>query len=167
MLSLNFAIAALILSSCSTTPSPEIPDGLVTPVYQEMKKVEWLIGSWRGTSPEGVFGEQWEVTNDSTYSGSGYFVYGKDTVSLETLRLVQEGNKLFYEPTVKKQNDGKAVRFEMTTVMDHSILFENPAHDFPQKISYTLINKDSVVAEISGQQKGKHRSELFPMSRVK
>lgn len=40
-----------------------------------------------------------------------------------------------------------------------------PAHDFPQRISYTLIHKDSLLAEISGTRNGIAQRKLFPMKR--
>jgi hypothetical protein len=138
-----------------------------SPAYELIRKLNWLSGSWSGRSPDGIFGEGWELVNDSVYHGKGYFIVGKDTVSSESLRLVQEGTQLFYEPTVKNQNGGKAVRFEMTSLSENTVVFENPSHDFPQKINYTLVNPDSLVAEISGEIEGKHRSEVFAMARKK
>ncbi|HOZ87196.1 MAG TPA: DUF6265 family protein [Bacteroidia bacterium] len=135
--------------------------------YDVLRKLNWLSGSWSGKSPDGIFGEAWEQANDSVYHGKGFFIVGKDTVSSESLRLVQEGTQLFYEPTVKNQNGGKAVRFEMTSLTENAVVFENPSHDFPQKINYTLVNPDSLVAEISGEVEGKHRSEVFAMARTK
>lgn len=161
----GYVIAAIGLVSCSN--SVEAPEETAVQQYAQIKKIGWLVGSWRGTSPEGVFGETWQMRNDSILSGKGYFVVGKDTVSMEALRLVQEGNKLYYEPTVNNQNNGKAVRFELTSMSDTTMIFENAAHDFPQKICYRLINADSLVAEISGQSNGEARSELFPLSRMK
>jgi hypothetical protein len=47
------------------------------------------------------------------------------------------------------------------------MIFENPAHDFPQFISYTKITTDSLVAEISGTKNGQARKQRFPMKRIK
>jgi hypothetical protein len=45
--------------------------------------------------------------------------------------------------------------------------FENRKHNYPQKISYTQISKDSLVTEISGMQSGKLSSEKYIMLRTK
>jgi hypothetical protein len=90
-----------------------------------------------------------------------------DTISSESIQLVQEGDKLLYVPVVRKQNEGKRVVFTLSFSTDNQLVFENPQHDFPQKILYTLINNDSLLAEISGTYNGKHQSEKFPMSRAK
>lgn len=160
-------LGIVMFTSCENAQKKETHSDANAPEYNLLRKLSWLPGTWAGTSPEGVFGESWQEGNDSLYNGKGFFVVGKDTVSSESLRLLQEGSKLFYEPTVKNQNDGKAVRFEMTELTDNTCVFENAAHDFPQKISYTLVTPDSLVAEISGLVEGKARSEVFPMARRK
>ena len=125
----------------------------------------WLIGNWKGTSAEGICIEQWQFRNDTTYIGEGYFIRGRDTLSQESLRLVQMGERLWYVPTVKNQNHGKPVPFKLTMARPHELLFENPTHDFPQKIAYTLHGNDSLEAVISGTVNGKEKSERFSMQR--
>ena len=77
------------------------------------------------------------------------------------------GIELFYIPTVKEQNSGKAVKFKLTSSSDTQLIFKNPKHDFPHTISYTQISNDTLLAEISGMMEGKHNSRKFPMTRVK
>ena len=81
--------------------------------------------------------------------------------------MIEERNgEVYYVPTVKTQNAGKAVEFKMTYSTDKEWVFENPQHDFPQKITYTMITGDSLVAEISGTIEGQLRSEKFPMKKA-
>lgn len=129
-----------------------------------IKQAEWLLGTWQNTTPRGVLVEQWQKLNDSTYTGKSYFWAGKDTAFTENIALEQRGGKLYYIPTVKNQNNGKPVKFTQTGA---GLVFENPAHDFPQKITYQQVKPDSLLAEISGMSKGKPRSQKFPMGRVK
>lgn len=133
----------------------------------ELPKANWLLGDWENQTKEGLMIETWEQQNDSTFFGYSYFLIGKDTVSTEKISLVQEGEELFYIPTVGNQNEGKPIRFKKTLATAQQLVFENPAHDFPQKITYTQINKDSLVAEISGLMEGQQRSQAFPMGRKK
>jgi hypothetical protein len=74
---------------------------------------------------------------------------------------------LTYTATVEGQNDDKPVAFKLTTATEKQMVFENPKHDYPQKISYTQITPDSVVAKISGIQQGKPSSEQFSMKKIK
>jgi hypothetical protein len=126
-----------------------------------------LIGSWENQMEQGKLVETWEKTNDSTYSGKSYFIKDKDTLSNEVIMLMQKGNDLFYIPTVKGQNNDEPVVFSLTSVSAKQMVFENPKHDFPQKITYRQVTPDSLVAEISGIDQGKAASETYPMSRKK
>jgi len=128
---------------------------------------QWLIGSWKNQSAKTLDIETWKKLNDSTLLGRSYSLAGSDTASSEHIRLEQHTGKLYYIPTVKNQNNGKAITFTLTSSNKKQLVFENPEHDFPQKISYTLITKDSLLAEISGLRKGKLKAIQFPMKRVK
>jgi hypothetical protein len=135
--------------------------------FSELEKANWLLGEWQSNSPEGNATEVWEKENDSTFVGKSYFVIGKDTVSSESISLQQNGKDLFYIPTVKGQNNGQPVKFALTSSPNKQLVFENTKHDFPQKISYTQITNDSLLAEISGKMDGKQNSQKFSMTRVK
>lgn len=157
------------LSSCKQeTKATETETETTAPVktYAHMDKANWLIGKWGHTSKEGTLTETWVKTNDSVYKGATYFVVGgKDTVFAETVDLIQENDKLAYIASVPGQNKEKPVRFDMTSISDNTIIFENPAHDYPNKIVYNKIGNDSVFAEIFGVQKGKPATEKFAMKR--
>ena len=133
----------------------------------DIKKAEWLIGTWENKSLKGSIYETWSKTNDNELSGKSYILKEKDTIVFESIRLVQEPDSLFYIPIVKNQNKGLPVRFSAKTISETQLIFENPQHDFPQIISYTKINTDSLTAEISGTKNGQNRKQTFPMKQVK
>lgn len=133
----------------------------------DIKKAEWLIGTWENKTPKGSIYETWNKTNDNEFSGKSYIIKEKDTIVFENIRLVQEQDGLFYIPTVKSQNDALPIRFAVKTISETELVFENKQHDFPQIISYTKITSDSLVAEISGIKNGKERKQEFPMKRLK
>lgn len=132
------------------------------PSFKELEKANWFLGRWENKTPEGTFSEEWKVENDSVLKGESYFINGKDTLFAETVRLVQRQSDLFYIVTVPNQNEEKPVAFKLTSSTSDYLVFENPAHDFPKKISYKLVNKDSLYAEISGDGK----KQGFPFKRV-
>lgn len=135
--------------------------------FSLIEKASWLIGKWQNNSTEGNVTEIWEKSNDSTFIGKSYFVVGKDTISSETIKLEQNNEELFYIPTVRDQNNRQPVKFRLTSLTNKQLVFENPEHDFPQKISYTQIRNDSLIAEISGVLDGKQNSQKFPMRKIK
>lgn len=130
-------------------------------------QARWLVGSWKNQSAKTLDLETWNKLNDSTFLGRSYSLAGADTVSSERISIEQHAGKLYYIPTVKNQNDGKAVTFTLTSSDNKHLVFENPEHDFPQKITYTQITNDSLVAEISGMHKGRQKAIIFPMKRVR
>ncbi len=136
-------------------------------LQHSLTEAEWLIGKWQNNSPEGVLTENWIQLNDSLFTGESFFVVANDTLFSESIQIAQQGEELFYIPTVENQNGGLPVTFKLTSATGNQLVFENAAHDFPQKISYTLVGQDSLVAEVSGLSKGKPQTEQFAMVKVK
>lgn len=132
-----------------------------------ISKAEWLIGTWENKTRRGTIYESWVKTGETELAGKSFMIKDKDTIVFENIKLVQEPGGLFYIPTVKGQNQGLPVRFKGRSISETQLIFENPAHDFPQIISYTKISADSLVAEISGMRNGQERKQQFPMRRVK
>ncbi len=130
-------------------------------------KAQWLLGEWSNTSPEGTVVEKWAKQNDSTYLGNAFFVVEGDTVSSEIVTLEQKGAELFYVPTLEDQNDGNPVTFKLSEITDTKMVFENPTHDFPQKITYSKVDAENIMAEISGTVDGEPQVHQFPMQKVK
>ncbi|OPC67286.1 hypothetical protein DSC47_01485 [Elizabethkingia miricola] len=127
----------------------------------------WLIGTWENKTSRGSVYESWKKINENELAGKSYAVKGADTIIFETVQLKQEGGNLYYIPTVRNQNNGEPVSFKAYTITDHKMVFGNPEHDFPQSVSYTKVNADSLVAEISGVKNGNVRHQTFPMRRLK
>jgi hypothetical protein len=132
----------------------------------KIKAAQWLIGKWENKSADGNFEETWKKVNDSTFQATSYFIKGKDTLHFETITLQQKEEDLTYRSTVQGQNNDKAVSFQLNTKIEKQLVFENLKHDYPQKISYTQITKDSLVAKIKGIIDGKSTSEQFPMKKT-
>jgi hypothetical protein len=135
--------------------------------YTELSKANWLIGNWENELEGGTMTESWEKANDSTFKGASYFMKNKmkDTIHLESVELTERNGLVSYNPTVQGQNNDLPVVFKLTSATAKQLVFENPAHDYPQKITYTQITADSLVAEISGMQQGKPASEKYPMKK--
>lgn len=131
----------------------------------KIKKADWLIGNWENTSPDGILTENWEKVNDSTFNAASYFIKGKDTIHFENIILAQLGETLTYKATVKGQNDDKPVSFPSTSESDKQLVFENPKHDYPQKITYTKGANKTLTAKISGKLNGKPTTERFIMKK--
>ncbi len=155
-------LVILFVSSCSDS---RISETSAVKSDNEIGKAYFLVGNWQNTTPEGVLTETWSKQNDSVLAGQSYFITGKDTSFSETIKLEQRGYELFYIPSVKDQNGGLPIEFKLSAASPTRLIFENPAHDFPSKITYSLVTKDSLVAEISGSVNGKINTQQFLMKR--
>ncbi|MCU0393686.1 MAG: DUF6265 family protein [Thermoflexibacter sp.] len=155
---ISLGIVALLFACATFKPSDK---------FDKIEKASWLLGKWANANPKRTLLEVWQKENDSTYTSQGYMIRNQDTTQTESISLEQRANQLFYVPTVKGQNNNAPVRFTLTQQTESQVVFENPKHDFPQKITYTLIHKDSLFAEVSGKIQGAERSQKFPMKRIK
>ena len=134
--------------------------------FDKLEKMNWLLGNWENEMPEGVLTETWTKENDSTFSGTTYFIINKkDTVHSEAIILKQLNDELIYRPTVKGQNNDEPVDFKLSSESENSFSFENTKHDYPQKIVYKKVNETNMVATISGMQQGKQSTESYPMKK--
>jgi len=122
---------------------------------------QWMLGRWEWKKPEGQLVEQWEQINDSVFQGRSFYCQGKDTLHFETISLESKANQVLYIATVRGQNQEKPVSFRQTKPG----VFENPKHDYPQKISYRRNAKGQMVAQISGIQNSKLSFETFTLTR--
>ena len=125
------------------------------------------MGTWTQQSEQGILEETWKSVNDSTFEGTSYFIKGKDTLHNETIVLQQKGENLIYKATVKDENNDEAVSFPLTSTTEKNLVFENPKHDYPQKINYKLAGATTLIAKISGKQAGKVTSETYTLKKMK
>lgn len=132
-----------------------------------LNEIDWLIGTWENNSDKGNLLEIWKKENDSVYSGQSFYIKAKDTLHFESIQLKQISDSLLYSSSVKGQDNDLALDFKLTSKTQNQFVFENPKNDYPKKIVYKLITKDSLVAIISGFQQGKASSETFSMKKIK
>ena len=157
-------IVSILSSSCNKYDAK----GNLIKSYDELQKAKWLLGEWEKSDSLGILKEIWISKDDSTFVGQSYYIQNKkDTLHNEQIELIQDGEHLIYSATVKGENNDTAIPFQMTKDQDSLLVFENPKHDYPQKIQYKLEKNGSIVATVSGKQNGKSNSESYPMTKIK
>lgn len=120
---------------------------------------KWLEGEWKLQGAEAY--EVWQWQNDTLLAGASFRQKGEEMVRDENIVLTSRSNSFYYIPQVFTQNQAKPVEFLITAYTDTSFTAENPAHDFPQKITYTLLDRQNLRAIIKGHVKGKARQVEF------
>lgn len=119
----------------------------------KMKQLHWLVGEWQRTNekPERTTIELWELQDNGNLKGVGLTTEGDELVFKEELTLQLEGEKIQYIADVP--DNLQLTAFLLTESSDDKMVFENPEHDFPKKISYERLTDDTMKAVVSGNEK--------------
>lgn len=124
----------------------------------------WLSGCWAAADQEAGSGEQWMPPAGGTMFGVSRSVRDGKTVAFEFIRIVeQEDGGLEFIASPSGQS---TTSFSMSSVNDKEVIFENPGHDFPQRIIYRLMSEEVLLGRIEGTTNGTERAVDFPMERI-
>lgn len=158
---LAFSITSLgIAVSCKSDKNPKRnPD-------QALSQLQWLVGSWEGSTKFGTARESWQKMNDSVLIGEGSMVNPDGTTSSEKLSIELQKGNLFYIPIMMKDSVLMATNFVMSSNSSDVWIFENSTNKFPTKIKYIKKSNDNFIAELVGKnEEGKLDSFTFDFKR--
>ena len=128
-----------------------------------IERVSWIAGCWEGRTATRVYTEQWMKPLGGLMLGVSRTVAGERAVAFEFLQIRADGTDLFY---VAKPSGQAEASFKLTRASEREAVFENPQHDFPQRIIYRLQPDGSLIARTEGKSNGTDRAVDFPMKRV-
>ena len=123
----------------------------------------WLSGCWERRTARGAVTEQWMPPGGGMLLGAGRTVRGDSVTEYEQLRIHERGDTVVYHATPSGQAPAE---FRTTQVSDTLVAFDNPAHDFPQRVLYRRGPADSLFARIEGTRNGQRRGVDFRYARV-
>ncbi|MEO6447205.1 MAG: DUF6265 family protein [Gemmatimonadaceae bacterium] len=118
----------------------------------------WLTGCWELSAGDRRTVEQWERTPDGELRGSSVSFKGTTETGSERMRIHALGGAITFWAYPSSQQPAE---FRAIAVGAREATFENPEHDFPQRISYRRQGGDSLVARIEGDRDGRRRSVTF------
>ena len=121
----------------------------------------FLKGAWEGVRPGMKFEERWTEEAGGLMLGVARTVKGERAIGFEFLRIEFRGDGIFY---VAQPGGGPKTEFKLTASDGKSATFENPAHDHPKLIRYTLGADGSLKAELDGAE-GKQAFVFKPVTR--
>jgi hypothetical protein len=134
-MSKSMAAAAAMLCLTAFTPTPG-------------DRPFWLGGHWvQEDKDRSSWTEETWLSRGRMLVGVGMSGSGEVTKSYEYMRIEtdKEGRTTFWA----SPQGAKAVPFKMVSLSAAEVVFENPANDFPTRITYRRSN-DLLVATISG-----------------
>ena len=130
----------------------------------DIDRLSFIAGCWSLTRPNGTkIEEQWLAPAGGAMIGMSRSVRDGKLREFEFMRIVPAADgKLQYVAIPSGQAEAA---FPLKQIAENTVTFEAPEHDFPQRILYRLVDKDTLVARIEGSVGGQARSADFPYKR--
>jgi hypothetical protein len=142
-------------SACSGPP-PSSTGGPIDRLW-------WLSGCWEASSETQVTEEQWMEPRGNSMLGMNRTLRNRTLVGYELVVIRADSGSLVFQAHPSGQ--ASAV-FTQLALSDTSVVFENPEHDFPQRIGYSQRGSDSLYAWIWGVAGGEVRTIDFRYERA-
>lgn len=123
----------------------------------------WLAGCWERRGESSLYREQWMAPAGGMMMGMSHSAAGDATREFEQLRIEEKDGQLAY---VALPSGQELATFTSTACSDTLVVFENLAHDFPQRVIYRRRADGSLLARIEGMRDGQLRGVDFPLFRA-
>jgi len=133
---------------------------------RKLDDLSWFSGCWESNNKGKnlLISEQWMKPAGGMMLGVGRTVKDGKAVDFEFLRIEQRGDDVFY--IAKPRANKEETLFKLIKLENWSVIFENPEHDFPQRVIYKR-EGEKLTGRIEGNNKGKFMGIDFPMVRAK
>lgn len=141
------------------------------PASRDISQLHWMAGAWVNDSEQSCSEEHWMPPRGGSMIGMNRMLrkaagdpVQERTVFYEFLRIEQNAEGLVYLASPKGRQPSTA--FKLSRIAANEVVFENPEHDFPQRITYRR-DADTMHARIEGTQNGQPASEEWTWRLVK
>lgn len=131
---------------------------------RDIRGLHILAGMWEGIQGSGVYHEEWSVQSDDSLKGRAYLLMKGGIRNPEALSIVKENDEIYYVADVS--HNSAPVKFRLIGLSGKLFVFENPDHDFPQKITYDLTEPDFLNAVIEAVTDGKLKQVEFRLRKT-
>jgi len=131
------------------------------PARAAIADLAWLGHAWVGEGKTVTIEERWTPPAGGAMLAVSRTVKGGRMMAFEFLRIVERDGGLVY---IAQPNGRPPTEFVLTAVAKGDATFENPAHDFPKMIRYTLRADGALEARVSD---GGERGASFVFKRVR
>jgi hypothetical protein len=145
---------AAVIASCSLT------EGAQSATTADLG---FMAGCWRLSANGRTIDEHWLPPAGGSLMGVSRTVANGKTVEYEFLQIRDLPEGLTY---IARPSGQTEAQFKISSKTADEIVFENPTHDFPQRIRYKRVGADRLEARIEGTMNGKSRGIDFPYARV-
>lgn len=111
----------------------------------------WIEGHWRSEGENRVFEEIWTDGEGGLFLGVNRSIRNGEASGFEFLRIVNTPDRTAY---CAQPGGAEAVCFDAVSIEENRAVFENPDHDFPQRITYVREGGalTATISDLSGEQ---------------
>lgn len=146
------ALSLLLITSTGTAASAA-----------DIAQLAWLGGCWKSETGEPGSGEHWLPLAGGTLLGVSRTVKQGKTVAFEFMQIrADENGQLAF---ITLPSGQQTTVFPLLHLSGTEAVFENPQHDFPQRVVYRRVGETRLLARIEGKREGPLRVIEFPMTR--
>lgn len=151
------ALAVLFIALGPTahaqSPKPSIND------------LSWLAGCWEANRNGRAINEQWMKPSGGIMLGMARTVAQSKATEFEFTQIREDKDGAIYY--IAKPSGQAEASFKLVKLQNQEAIFENPQHDFPQRIIYRLQPDGSLFARVEATVKGQMRGIDYPYKRAK
>jgi Domain of unknown function (DUF6265) len=127
-----------------------------------VQDLAWLSGCWASIDGEAGSGETWTSPAGGTLLAVGRTVKSGKTVSHEFMQIRETGpGQIAF---IALPSGQKEASFPLVRLSGQEAVFENPQHDFPQRVIYRR-EGDLLTGRVEGRIDGEAKAIDFPMRR--
>ena len=128
------------------------------PAKAKIADMAWLGGAWVGARGKRSIEERWGPPLGGAMLGVSRTVSRGKMVAFEFLRVVEREGGLVY---FAQPGGRKATEYVLTKLDGKRAVFDNPRHDYPQRITYELSDEGGLTATIGFLHGGRPRPFVF------
>jgi hypothetical protein len=118
-----------------------------------------MSGCWSSDDGKEQIDECWMKPAGQSMLGTSRTVAGGKTVFTEYVQIREANGEIAY--VVSLGLSAQPVSFKLIKSSENEVVFENPTHDFPQRVIYRRESADKLFARIEGQEKGVNKAIDF------
>jgi hypothetical protein len=134
---------ALLLAAALAAAAPSRAQSPLEPA-PPLTAPDWLAGYWLSCEGGRQVSETWSGAGSGVLLGAGLTRTARGVADFEFMRIApHEGGYAFFG----SPRGRPAVAFKLVSIGPDRVVFENPAHDFPQRITYERAG-DALTARV-------------------
>jgi len=129
----------------------------------EVDRLAWLAGTWTSTKDGVTVSEVWHAPSNGAMGGVGQTNRPGRRAFIEHMKITAEPAGVTFTAITSGQ---APTPFVLIRSADGEVVFENKAHDFPQRVIYRRCGQD-LCARAEGTVKGKLQAEDWRYTRAR